>query len=213
MIAGAAGLEFSYWHVIPTVRNGQYVTAYRTLIGHIERPLGHVHFSEAHYGVYVNPLRRAALAPFADHTALTVRSLQVAHADRFVAKTDVSGSIDLVADVADTTPLLVRKPWQDMPVMPAVVRWRIVRVTRWNVAADFRQTIPLPSAFGGFYARRTSQNHAGRCGRYRIYLARGWDSTTVRNGTYSVEVVAADTRGNSTRFRTSLRVANGLRLR
>src|SRR5215218_11120041 len=57
-IVGPGGLEFSYWHVIPAVRHGQLVTAYRTVIGHILKPNGHVHFSEAQQGVYVNPLRR-----------------------------------------------------------------------------------------------------------------------------------------------------------
>src|SRR4051794_10011503 len=29
-IVGAGGLEFSYWHIWPTVHTGQYVSAYRT---------------------------------------------------------------------------------------------------------------------------------------------------------------------------------------
>jgi len=42
---------------------------------------------------------------------------------------DVSGSIRLVVDVLDATPLLVRQPWSNLPVMPALVRWRVVGVT------------------------------------------------------------------------------------
>ena len=40
------GHRFSYWHVIPAIRSGQRVDAYRTVIGHIEAPYEHVHFSE-----------------------------------------------------------------------------------------------------------------------------------------------------------------------
>jgi hypothetical protein len=211
-VVGARGLEFSYWHVIPTVRTGQSVTAYRTVIGHILKPNGHVHLSEAHNGVYVNPLRRGALAPFADHTKPIVRSVRVERAGRaLMSRLVVSGSVDLVARVADTTPLPVRRPWFDMPVVPALVRWRIVGLTHWAVAADFRRVIPGPSAFHDYYATWTHQNRPGRAGRYGIYLRHGWDSTTVEDGSYTIEVVASDTRGNRSTLRTTLRVANGLR--
>src|SRR5439155_5947489 len=63
----AGSTQFSYWHVIPAIRSGEAV-AYRTLIGHVEAPWGHVHFSEAVGGVYINPLRPGALGPYADHT-------------------------------------------------------------------------------------------------------------------------------------------------
>lgn len=212
-VVGAGRVEFSYWHVVPTVRTGQYVTAYRTVIGHILKPNGHVHFSETHNGVYVNPLRRGALAPFVDHTRPRVRSVRVERGGRPVAHGRVSGKVDLVARVADKTPLAVRRPWFDMPVIPALVRWRIVWLTPWNVAADFRHVIPLPSAFHSYYALWTHQNRPGRAGRYGIYLRHAWDSTTVEDGSYTIEVVAADIRGNSATLRTRLHVANGLRNR
>src|SRR5262245_22798413 len=48
--------ELSYWHVLPAVRPGEHAVAYRTVIGHIERPWAHVHFSEKVGGLYLNPL-------------------------------------------------------------------------------------------------------------------------------------------------------------
>jgi murein DD-endopeptidase MepM/ murein hydrolase activator NlpD len=62
-VRAAGGVEFSYWHIVPRVRAGAYVTAYRTVIGRVEKPWAHVHFSEARYGRYLNPLRKGGLTP------------------------------------------------------------------------------------------------------------------------------------------------------
>ena len=77
LIDGNEGVEFSYWHVVPSLRSGQRVVAYRTVIGHIEEPYGHVHFSEARRGRYLNPLRPGALGPYEDSTRPTTRSVGV----------------------------------------------------------------------------------------------------------------------------------------
>ena len=53
--------EFQYWHIRPAVANGQRVRAYRTVVGWVQAPWEHVHFSEMRDGVYVNPLRPGAL--------------------------------------------------------------------------------------------------------------------------------------------------------
>ncbi|HUG64550.1 MAG TPA: peptidoglycan DD-metalloendopeptidase family protein [Gaiellaceae bacterium] len=74
-IVGDDGVEFSYWHVIPVVRTGDRAVAYETVIGRIEEPYGHVHFSERRNGRYVNPLRPGALGPYADDTQPIVRSV------------------------------------------------------------------------------------------------------------------------------------------
>src|SRR4249920_248467 len=36
-IVDGSGTEFSYWHVVPSVRGGEHVTAYETVIGHVKR--------------------------------------------------------------------------------------------------------------------------------------------------------------------------------
>jgi hypothetical protein len=212
-ISDGHGREFSYWHIVPVVRTGSYATAYRTLLGHIEAPWAHVHFAEARAGVWVNPLRPGGMAPFVDRTRPVVRAVQVESGGRVRALSAVSRSIALVADVRDTTPLFVPQPWSDLPVMPALVRWRIVGVTSWSVAANFRYTIPPESAFDSYFARWTRQNRAKRPGRYRLYLTNGWNTAAVRDGRYTVEVVASDVSRNSTRFTTSLVVRNHPRTR
>ena len=179
-IRGAGGVEFEYWHIVPTVRPFTRVVAYRTVIGRIEKPWAHVHFSELRDGVYVNPLRRGALAPFVDVT--TPRVVGVRRDRGYV-----------VADVADATPLLVPAPWSALPVMPALVRWRIDGTRRWHVAADFRRTIPAASTFRSVYAPLTRQNHANRPGLYRVRLS---GAPTGRR----IEVEVQDVTGNSARL-------------
>src|SRR5712691_4434527 len=51
---------FAYWHVVPSVRNGQRAVAYETVVGHIARGWSHVHFAESHDGRYLNPRRPGA---------------------------------------------------------------------------------------------------------------------------------------------------------
>jgi Peptidase family M23 len=184
-IVAADGTEFSYWHVVPVVGGGQRAIAYKTVIGHIEEPYGHVHFSEMRDGRYLNPLRPGAMGPFVDDTKPTVRSV--------VARDGM-----LVAETYDETPLAVPRPWFDLPVMPALVRWRLLdssgRVAiGWSTAADFRLTIPPASEFDDRWAPGTTQNHVRAPGRYKVVLTHSLD---VRAGRYQVEVAVRDTRGN-----------------
>ena len=99
---------------------------------------------------------------------------------------------------------------------PALLRWRLVSPRRglagpWRTAADFRVRIPDDSQFFAVYAPWTRQNLASRNGRYRFYLARGWDSRLVPDGEYLVVVSATDSRGNSSTRRFPLRIANASR--
>lgn len=190
-IVGADGVEFSYWHIIPTVRSGQRVVAYETVIGRIEEPYGHVHFSEKREGRYVNPLRRGGLGPFVDNTTPRVRSV--------VARNGL-----LVAEAYDETPLAVPRPWHDLPVMPALLRWRLLDarghvVIGWGTATDFRLTIPPATEFDERWGPRTMQNHVRAPGTYRIVLSRSLGS--LRGKLVLVEVAVDDTRGNRSRAR------------
>ncbi|MFL5832235.1 MAG: hypothetical protein ACJ76X_20140 [Solirubrobacteraceae bacterium] len=50
--------NYVYWHIVPTVAPGQWVTPFATVLGHVMKGYGHVAFSELDYrGNYVNPLR------------------------------------------------------------------------------------------------------------------------------------------------------------
>ena len=191
LVVGDTGVEFSYWHVVPLVRGGERAVPYRTVIGHIEAPYGHVHFSEKRTGRYLNPLRQGALGPFADATTPTVRSVALR-------------SGELVAETYDETPLAVPRPWHDLPVMPALVRWRLLDargrvVIGWRTAVDFRLTIPHASVFDDTWASGTTQNHVRAPGRYRLALTHD-----LPEDRYVVEVAVSDTRANASRQRFPL---------
>jgi hypothetical protein len=213
LIDGAGGVEFQYWHIVPTVRTGDYAVAYRTVIGHVESPWLHVHFSELHDGVFRNPLRPGAMGPYADSTRPTVSALELERSgdSAHVAPTNAGGTVDLVAEVADTTPLPIAPPWHDKPVMPVLVRWRVVGAggpaTDWQTAVDFRETIPSASAFTTVYAKWTRQNRPNRRARYRVYLAHGWSCGQLAPGWYRIQVAASDTRGNMTIAEFHVRMA------
>lgn len=49
--------NFYYWHINPAVSNGQYVTAYKTVIGRVLYGFYHVALSEGSTARYLNPLR------------------------------------------------------------------------------------------------------------------------------------------------------------
>ena len=190
VVSAGNGIEHSYWHVVPVVRTGDRAVAYRTVLGHIEAPYGHVHFSESRHGRYLNPLRPGALGPYADHTRPQVLSVELTN--------DA-----VVAQVADETPLAVPRPWHDLPVMPALVRWRLLdrggrAVSGWNVLVDFRSTIPAASEFDRIWAPGAMQNRVRAPGRYRLPL-RSLDPRAIRGR--QVEVAVSDTRGNASRRR------------
>ena len=215
-IAAADGrTEFEYWHIVPAISDGAHAVAGKTVLGHVGKGWGHVHFSDRRDGVYVNPLRAGALGPYVDPTPPVVKSLRVERDDHGVSREALRGRIDLVVEAFDVTPLAVPKPWANRPVTPALVRWRLVdssgaTVMPWVTAIDFRMRIPADDAYGRVYARWTRQNRPWSNGRYRIVLARGWDTSTLARGAYHIEIRAADTHGNSSSQRFPIRVANQL---
>jgi hypothetical protein len=212
LIDAPGGVEFSYWHIVPTVHGGEHAVAYRTVIGHVERPWAHVHFSEARYGRYLDPLRPGAMGPYADRTRPTVREVELESDGRPVRLSAAHGTVDIVAEVEDRTPIAAPAPWRDTPVMPAIVRWRLLgshgAITGWATAVDFTETIPPAGDFDRVFAVWTRQNHPNHRGRYRVYLTHGWNTVAAPDGTYRVEVEAEDIRGNTTVAAFRVRVAN-----
>jgi hypothetical protein len=210
-IRASEGSVFAYWHIVPAVRSGQYAVASKTLLGRIARGWGHVHLAELVDGRYVNPLRRGALTPYVDSTRPTIHTFSFERDGRSIGRTKLAGRFDLVSETWDETPMRVPGKWANKPVMPAVVRWRILgtRVRHsWQTALDFSTAIPAPELFDSVYARWTRQNHAWRPGRYRVQIARDWDSASLRNGRYVLEVEAIDTRGNRARKTIRFSVSN-----
>lgn len=194
-----SGTLFAYWHVVPIVRSGEHVVAYRTPVGRIAPGWGHVHFGELKDGVYLNPLRRGGLAPYRDGTAPVVHRFGFERDGKALGRTRLTGRFDLVVEAFDTPALPVPPPWNGKPVAPAVVRWRIVGVCGWRTAIDLHALSPRVP-FAHVYARWTRQNHpwrAGGRGRYRFVLARRWDSRPVADGRHLLIVEVRDTAGNA----------------
>jgi Peptidase family M23 len=212
LIDGAGGLEFEYWHIVPTVRTGQRAVAYRTVIGRIEAPYAHVHFSEARNGRYLNPLRPGAMGPFVDHTKPEVAAILAERAGRVLQSSSIRGAFDLVAEVRDETPMAIPRPWHDLPVTPALVRWRLLRQGRvvlgWQTAIDFRETIPPAYEFDRTWAPGTTQNHVRLPGRYRVFLSNALGA--MRVGPYVVQVAVRDTRRNAATVSVRLTIGSAV---
>jgi hypothetical protein len=202
----SAGRVFGYWHIVPAVATSQYVGRHQ-LLGHIGKGWGHVHFAESINRQYRNPLRPGALAPYRDTTAPTIVA---AGADG--RSQVVRGRVTLVANAFDTTAPRVPGAWRDEPVTPALVSWRLLTgdsaSRRWRTAADFRSTFMPAVAFSRIYAASTTQNHMGEPGLYCFNLARGFDTRSLPDGTYRLQVAIQDSRANRSVASVQLTIAN-----
>jgi hypothetical protein len=60
--------NYIYWHMVLRVQEGQWVPAYRKVVGLVMRYVRHLHFSEVRGSEYLNPLRPLgrALSPWSD---------------------------------------------------------------------------------------------------------------------------------------------------
>ena len=214
-VTSADGFATQYWHIVPSVERGQRAVARMTVLGHVMKGYGHVHFTELDHGRPVNPLAPGHIAPFGDDTPPVIRgiSFRVRETPLELLPESVSGTIVPVANVYDTTALPVAGVWADLPVAPALVTWRIERAKDARVvfpertALDVRRTIPPNRDFWRYYARGSRQNmcpfaaqRAWRTsGTYLYRLTRTpLDTTRLRNGIYRLVVTAADIRGNKT---------------
>lgn len=195
-VAGAGGRGFEYWHLHAAVRVGERVTAYRTVLGRIAKPCGHVHLSELDGGVFVNPLQRGHLTPYGDHSAPQVTD---------VTARRLGDDVELEATAEDFPSLPVPGAWNDLPVAPARVSWRLETANGSVVVPErvvFDVTQRLPSApFWSVYARGTHQNMTTftRFYAYRqpgAYVFR-LGAVRLSPGTYRVVVTASDIRGNA----------------
>jgi hypothetical protein len=200
--------SLSYWHIRPAVRDWQHVQRH-TLVGWTLWNFNHVHLSERDGVGYVNPLRLGGLGPFVDHTIpKTIRVSFRAGAGRR-NPLRLSGRFDIVADAVDLDPGVSPQPWA---VTPSLLRWRIMRggrvVVPWQTGPDFRTRVLTPDQFASVYAPGTRANHRGQPGYFSFYLAHGWRSTSLANGSYRLEVSASDIRGNMSLSLFAITIAN-----
>jgi murein DD-endopeptidase MepM/ murein hydrolase activator NlpD len=193
------GLDFGYWHVIPAVRHHERVAKHQ-LLGHVEAPWLHLHFAEHRDGVYLDPLRRGALTPWRDTTPPEVTRIAFFRNGRALSPAAISGAVDVIAEAQQLPPLAVPPPWQELPVTPARLRWRVRRggrtVRPWHTPIDFSKTLLPREAFRRIYAPGTRQNRPGKPGLYRFFLAHTWSTTLLPDGPYFLEVQASDLYGN-----------------
>lgn len=214
-VVSGDGFSAQYWHIVPAVREGENIVAYKTVLGHIAKGSHHVHFTELRDRVPVNPLAPGHLTPYADHTIPTVSSISFRNspAGREIAPEFLRGRVYIVADASDMPAMPVPAParWRGMPVAPAVVTWHVERTDTGKIvvgeraAFDVRSTLPDAGDFWNVYARGSHENMLQfrtwrfwrQPGVYLYRLTRGaFDTSTLRDGVYRVVVTAADTRGN-----------------
>ncbi len=208
---GPAGRTFGYWHIVPAVRHRQPVRRHQ-LLGHVEAPWAHVHFAETWRRQYRNPLRPGALQPWIDPTSPRIAGIELSRAGKPLSPLQVTGAVDVIVDAFDLPPMRVPPPWSNMPVTPALLRWRVLRAGRvvrpWHAPVEFRRTLLPPSLFHAVYAPGTRQNRPNKPGRYRFYVARGWNTRRLANGLYRLEVSAADAHGNRALAALPFTIAN-----
>ncbi len=209
MISDGAGRVFEYWHVVPAVTSGR-VIAYVTVIGHVEAPWGHVHFSERLGSRYLNPLRPGAMSPYFDLTTPRIVRLGFERAGRRLGPV-LGGRVDIVIETYDPPASAVPAPWDRTRVMPAVIRWRLVGSAGnkhgWSLAFNASRLLP-ESPYSSVFTGGTRQNRTYRVGRYRIYLARQFDTAALVDGSHTLEVSVADTRQNVSTNATQFATAN-----
>ena len=214
-VSSGNGFATQYWHVVPSVRNGQDITAYETVIGHVAKSAHHVHFTELNGGQPVNPLAAGHLAPYEDETTPNISSIsfRATPAGRDIAPEFIRGRVYPVLDASDMPAMPVTSPdrWRGLPVAPALVTWHLERVKngtiviREHAAFDVRSTLPRMQDFWKIYARGSHQNMLAfpthrfwrQPGRYLYRLTRGaFDTRRLANGIYRLAVTVTDTRGN-----------------
>lgn len=194
---------FGYWHILPVVHTGQHVRLHQ-LLGYVAHGWGHVHFAETVAGRYRNPLRKGALTPYKDPNAPVVASISVeqveGHTLQTVSTGALSGTVAIVADAYEVPTIEPPAPWNRARLVPSLVRWRLIPSdgdppTEWLVAADFRRRLLPEWMFSTIYAPGTYQNKPNRPGSYRFWLTQSLDTTSIRDGSYSIEVQATNMSG------------------
>lgn len=228
LIDGAAvlvrspGHKFQYFHIIPTVHNGQHVVAQRTVLGHIMHAANHVHLTEIRGRRVWNPLARGGIAPYVDRTTPQVDAIFARPVTSLVPieSNTLCGRVSLVATAHDMPPLPVPGTFAGYPVSPASVTWSLTMLSGFAYvptipAADFRTTLPIVRNFWNVYARGSYQN-APRFsnqqfqmpGRFLYNLAATFDTRSYPNGSYEVRVHISDMRGNWSDGVQQLRIEN-----
>ena len=193
--------RFYYWHINPTVREGQYVVAYRTVIGTVLYGFYHVALSEGNTSDYLNPLRPGgSLRPYTD-TEAPVIGMPHVYSD---------GRVTVAA--FDPQSFVVRARYETPVLAPSSLAWRLYDAhgraltgLQWamrgsqNYPPGLRSTIFAPGAANpGFECFFTQV----RCiPNWNYWLAGGLTAplplSNLRRGRYRLAVYAWDWAGNT----------------
>lgn len=193
--------RFYYWHIQPAVHDGQYVTAYRTVLGHVLFGFKHVAFSEGTTSDYLNPLRPGgSLRPYRD-----TEPPVIGHPRLFADGRAILAAFDPQS--------VIEKASYETPVLaPSSLAWRLYDAhghpltgLQWamrgsqNYPPGLRRVIFAPGAanpgFACFFTRV-------RCvPNWTYWLAGGLTQPlplrSLRHGRYRLAVYAWDWAGNT----------------
>jgi hypothetical protein len=224
VVRASEHVVFQYVHITPVVSEGQYVVADRTILGYVQPWAGHVHFGELDEGKVTNPLQQGHLSPYRDKKKPRVGPIAVRDAKgRELPYLGVHGRVYLTAEAYDASSLPAPPPWRGLPVAPAVVSWRLERlssrtaVVPQTVVVSFRDGIPANADFWRYYARGTYQNmprfgntiYSSMPGRFIYKLTPdGIDTAPLKDGVYVVWVTATDIRGNAATTSRRISIVN-----
>jgi len=194
--------SFYYWHINPTIAEGQYVVAYKTVIGQVLYGFYHLALSEGNTEDYLNPLRPGgSLLPYADTEAPIIGIPRIFADGRVIV-----GSFDPQSFIARGFPY-------ETPVLaPSSLAWRLYNARgraltglEWamrgsqNYLPGLKPVIFAPGAsnpgFECFFTKR-------RCIPNWVYwLAGGLTPPlplrTLPRGRYRLTVYAWDWKGNT----------------
>lgn len=225
-VDSGSGFTTQYWHIIPAIKPGQRVEAYKTVLGHVMKGYEHVHFSEISHGRFVNPLAPGHLGPYQDTTIprVTAISFRESELGPELLPEYLHGRVVPIVQAYDKPALPVPGDWNDLPVAPALITWRVETAKNHKVVLPYQKgfdvRLALPTdPFWQCYARGSRQNMATfkkqrawrEPGVYLYRLGRGYfDTTHIRNGIYALVVTATDIRGNQSSTRQVFIVRNRL---
>ncbi len=194
--------RFYYWHIQPTVSDGQYVVAYKTVIGKVLFGFKHVALSEGTTSDYLNPLRPGGrLRPYRDTEPPVIGRPRVFADGRVtVGAFDPQSFVD--TDERYETPVLA----------PSSLAWRLYNAQRrpltgleWamrgsqNYPPELKPVIFAPGAANPGFKCFFTQVRCIPNWVYRLAggLTRPIPLTSLRPGRYLLAVYAWDWAGNT----------------
>jgi murein DD-endopeptidase MepM/ murein hydrolase activator NlpD len=223
-VDSGGGSAFQYWHIHAAVKVGDRVQARHTILGQILRGSEHVHLTELANGKPVNPLASGHIGPYSDLTVPRVGAIAFRQRD---AGSDLlpeylHGTVEIVADAADTPAVAVPGKWNGLPITPAKLTYRIEAFPTGQIvipettAVDVTRGLPAASDMWHTYARGTHMNMVKmgvhrywyQPGLYLFKLAADFDTHTLRDGVYRITVTAWDTAGNHSSTQQVVNVHN-----